>query len=84
MVFALFVESTCSPQKLCALCACALDGSLAYYAHIQPRIRCGFLVFVSLAQLINSEFLAFPLRSPNFLTVAVPLYCLLFVQIFKS
>ena len=43
----------------------------------EPRL---FRIFVTSAQLINREFLAFPLgnffkKSPHFLTAAVPLYC---------
>ena len=64
-------------------------SSYVHYAHagVMARARILFIrprttpvFFVTSAQLINREFLAFPLgnflkKSPHFLTVAVPLYC---------
>ena len=71
-----------------------------YYAHASVMARARilliltrtmrvFLIFVTSAQLINREFLAFPSvnffkKSPHFLTVAVPLYRLFFGKICKS
>ena len=61
--FILFEETTYF--HLCALCACGRDGSRAYFAHnILTRTTRVFLIFVTSAQLINREFLAFP--SVNF------------------
>ena len=63
MAFILFEETTYF--HLCALCACGRDGLRAYFAHtILTRTTRVFLIFVTSAQLINREFLAFP--SVNF------------------
>ena len=56
---------------------------------VGPRATRVSPIFVTSAQLSNREFLAFPsvnffLKSPNFLTVAVPLYCPFFVKICES
>ena len=87
MAFVLFKESTCF--QLYVRYAHASVMARARILLIRPRTTRVFPNFVTPAQLINREFLAFPwanffFKSPYFLTVAVPLYCPFLVKICKS